>query len=90
MTPKSKNYKHTKIISNMLIPCKSLHIGKGGQMVHNIKQMCKEKHLTLAEVERRADVSFINRWDRNEPSVYKVLRVARVLDTTVEELCAER
>lgn len=58
-------------------------------MVHNIKAICKEKHLTVAELERQANVTFIRRWDKSEPSVYKVLRVAKVLGTTVEELCQE-
>lgn len=57
-------------------------------MVHNIKEMCKKRGITLADLERRAVVSpkSIHRWDENEPSVYKVYRVAKVLNTTVEDL----
>lgn len=58
-------------------------------MVHNIKALCKEKHLSVAELERQANVTFIRRWDKSEPSVYKVLRVAKVLGTTVEDLLTE-
>lgn len=57
-------------------------------MVHKIKEIAREKHLSVAEVERLADITerTINRWDSKEPSVYKVYRVAKVLGTTVEDL----
>lgn len=57
-------------------------------MVHKIKEIAKERHLSVAEVERLADITerTINRWDAKEPSVYKVYRVAKVLGTTVEDL----
>lgn len=57
-------------------------------MVHKIKEIAKERHLSVAEVERLADITerTINRWDVKEPSVYKVYRVAKVLGTTVEDL----
>lgn len=57
-------------------------------MVHKIKEIAKSKHLTIAELERTAQITerTINRWDTKEPSVYKVYRVAKVLGTTVEEL----
>ena len=57
-------------------------------MVHKIKTLCKEQHLTVAEVERRANLTArtLRRWDVQDPSVTKVYRVAKVLGTTVEEL----
>ena len=55
-------------------------------MTHKIKELCKEQHLSVSELERRAGVQFIRRWDKTEPSVYKVYRVAKILGTTVEEL----
>lgn len=60
-------------------------------MVHNIRQKCKEKGITLAELERQVGVApkGIYRWDTQDPAVHKVLKVARILDTTVEELCRE-
>ena len=55
-------------------------------MVHKIKELCKAQHISVAELERRASVQTIKRWDQYEPSVYRVYRVAKVLGTTVEEL----
>lgn len=56
-------------------------------MVHKIKELCKANNLTMSELERISNVSFIRRWDKSEPSVYKVLRVAQALNTTVEDIC---
>lgn len=55
-------------------------------MVNKIKEKCKERGLSLAELERRADVNFVRRWDISRPSVDKAYRVAKVLGTTVEAL----
>lgn len=55
-------------------------------MVHKIKELCKEKQISIAELERRAGVQLIRRWDEKEPSVYRVYRVAKILGTTVETL----
>lgn len=66
--------------------CKSLNIVKGGTMVHKIRELCKEKQISIAELERRAGVQLIRRWDEKEPSVYRVYRVAKILGTTVETL----
>lgn len=57
-------------------------------MVHKIKELCKKKNITLADLERQAGVSpkSVFSWDRSEPSVYKVYRVAKILGTTVENL----
>lgn len=61
---------------------------EGGKMLHKIKELAKEKHITMAELEKVAGVSSkgIYRWDEQEPSVRKVYRVAKALGTTVEVL----
>lgn len=60
-------------------------------MVSKIKQICSEKQLTVAELERAAGIpkNSIYKWDRNAPSVKTVLKAARVLGVTVEELAGE-
>ena len=60
-------------------------------MLTNILEKCKEKGLTLAELERQAGLAnrTIYKWDENVPSVEKVLAVANVLGVTVEELAKE-
>ena len=65
-----------------------LHIEKGGAMLHNIKEKAKERGITLTDLEKQAGISpkGIYKWDRQDPSVYKVYTVAKILDTTVEEL----
>ena len=52
----------------------------------NIQALCNEKNLTIAEVERKADISngSIRRWSDSYPSIDKVARVAEVLNTTLE------
>lgn len=57
-------------------------------MLHKIRELSKVKGITLAELERQVGISNkgIFRWDEQEPSVYKVYKVAKILDTTVEEL----
>jgi transcriptional regulator with XRE-family HTH domain len=57
-------------------------------MLTNILEKCKEKGLTLAELERQAGLAnrTIYKWDENVPSVDKVVAVAKALDVTVDEL----
>lgn len=57
-------------------------------MVDKIKQFCGEKGLTIAELERLAQLpeNSIYKWDAHVPSVCKAVRVARMLGTTVEAL----
>lgn len=61
-------------------------------MVGQIKRLCGEKELTVAELERLAQLpeNSVYKWDAHAPSVYKVVRVARILGTTVEALCGDR
>ena len=57
-------------------------------MLTKILEKCKEKGLTLAELERQAGLAnrTIYKWNENVPSVEKVLAVANVLGVTVDEL----
>lgn len=60
-------------------------------MLHKIKDLCKEKDISLAELERKADIAekSIFRWDKVKPSAEKVAKVANILGTTVEDLLKE-
>lgn len=53
-----------------------------------IYQLCKEKGVTVRELEREACLKerTIQHWDKSEPSAYKVQRVACVLKVPIEEL----
>lgn len=57
-------------------------------MLTKILEKCKEKGMTLAELERQAGLAnrTIYKWNENIPSVEKVLAVANVLGVTVDEL----
>lgn len=60
-------------------------------MVQQIRKKAEEKGIDIAKVERAAGIgrSTIHRWDRVSPSIDKVIRVARVLGCTVDELIAD-
>lgn len=60
-------------------------------MLTNIKSICKEKGLSLRQLEQDAGISSntITRWDENIPAVDKVKRVADALGVTVDELLKE-
>ena len=60
-------------------------------LLHNIKRLCAEQGITIAELERRAGLipRTMARWDITMPSVDKVVCVAKVLDVTVEDLLAD-
>ena len=57
-------------------------------MLHKIKELCKEKGISLADLERQVGLSpkTIFSWGKSIPSVDKVYKVAKVLGVTVEEL----
>ncbi len=57
-------------------------------MLEIIQKLCQEKGISIAEVERRADLGngSIRRWGTAYPSIDKVARVASVLNTTIEYL----
>ena len=60
-------------------------------MLGKIMSKCKERGITLAELERKAGLTnrTIYRWDENKPSIDKVLSVANALEVTVDELLKE-
>lgn len=53
-----------------------------------IKARCFEMGLTIAEVERRADLSngSISKWGKSMPQADRLNAVAKVLKTTVDKL----
>lgn len=57
-------------------------------LLHNIKEKCKEYDISIAQLERMAEIapSNIYRWDEIMPSADKLARVAYALGTTSEEL----
>lgn len=60
-------------------------------MLGKIVELCKEKSMSIAELERQANLKqrTVYRWDESKPSVEKALAVANVLGVTVEELMKE-
>ena len=59
-------------------------------MLKNIVDRCKEQGISIAELERQANLAerTIYKWDVSVPSVKKVMAVAKVLGCTVDELMA--
>lgn len=57
-------------------------------MVQRIKALCKEKGITVAELERRCSIGngIIARWKTSKPSYERLSVVAKELDTTVKYL----
>jgi len=57
-------------------------------LIDKIRQLAKERGLTIAQVERECDIGrkSIYNWDSNSPSVNKVKRVADFFGITVDEL----
>lgn len=57
-------------------------------LVDNIKAICRDKNISIADLERRAGVSenSMFRWNKHQPSIDKVKNVADVLKVTVDEL----
>lgn len=57
-------------------------------LLHNIKRLCAEQGITIAELERRAGLTptTMAKWVTDMPSVDKVARVAKALGVTIEEL----
>ncbi len=60
-------------------------------MLENIKSICKEKGISLRQLEQDAGIApnTITRWNENKPSYDKVKRVADVLGVTMDELVRE-
>ena len=57
-------------------------------LLENIKTVCADRGKTVTEVERAAGLSdnSIYRWDKTNPGVDKVVRVAEVLSVPIERL----
>ncbi len=57
-------------------------------IVANIKALCQEKRVSLAEVERATGLGngVIRRWDEVSPRVESVKRVADYFGVTVDDL----
>lgn len=60
-------------------------------MLHKIKELCRAQGITVAELERLAEITpkTVTKWDEIMPAADKLARVARVLHTTVEALLAD-
>lgn len=60
-------------------------------MLENIKAICKQKGLSILQLEQNAGLAAntVYRWKENMPSVDKVKRVADVLGVTVDDLLRE-
>lgn len=57
-------------------------------MVQRIRELCKQKGITIAELERRCGIGngIIARWEKSKPSYDRLLKVAEELDSTVDYL----
>ena len=58
-------------------------------IVENIRQICRAKGLQIVRLESECGFarSTIRRWDNVSPSIDKIIRVADVLDCSIDELC---
>ena len=54
----------------------------------NIKKLCKEKGISISELEKALDFprSYICKWNENEPGIRKVQKVANYLGVPIEDL----
>lgn len=57
-------------------------------MFEIIQDLCNARMLTIAELERRADLGngTVRRWKESFPSVDKVARVSKILNVSIEYL----
>ena len=58
-------------------------------LYENIKRIAGERGMTIEELERKAEVSEndIYRWKKTSPAYSKVVRVADVLEVSLDEIC---
>ena len=65
-------------------------MGIGGDIVlfDNVKRMCEEKGIAISKLEMDLEFprSYICKWNKNEPGIRKVQKVADYLGVTIEEL----
>lgn len=57
-------------------------------ILHNIKRLCAERGISLNDLEQMTGIgkNTIYRWDEHSPGIDKVLKVAKSLGVTVEQL----
>ena len=57
----------------------------------NIKTLCDKQNLLISQLERDLELprSSICKWDKNEPGVWRVQKVAKLLGVTVDKLLKE-
>ncbi len=60
-------------------------------LAKNIEQISKEKNITMYRLAKEADLSMSYVWEictgkRANPSIKVIIKIAKVLDTTVDEL----
>lgn len=58
----------------------------------NIKTLCDKQNIPISQLERSLEFprSSICKWDENEPSVWRVQKVAKLLGVTVDSLLEEK
>lgn len=58
-------------------------------MVSEIRELCKENRISLMELNNRIGWKrgTIDRWDKNKPSIDKVIPVADFFDVSIDYLC---
>ena len=61
-------------------------------MLKNILDLCQERGITVAELERKAGLKprTIYKWDKNKPSFDKAVAVADALGVKVDELVRQK
>lgn len=61
-------------------------------LLENVREQSRAKGITIAELEKEAGLAenTIYKWDKVNPSVDKVQRVAMALETTIDELLSKR
>lgn len=59
------------------------------QLYKNIEQICKDKNIPIAKLEREAGIpnGTLRRWGTISPGIKSVIAVADYLDVSIDELC---
>lgn len=60
-------------------------------LLKNITQLCKQKGISIAKLERETGISngTIGRWNESSPSVDNVRKVANYFGCSIDELIAD-
>lgn len=58
------------------------------ELYENIKRLCREKHMTVFDLEAAAGLPYntVTRWGKTSPGIDKVKAAADALEVTVDEL----